>query len=187
MFLHTIGYTTRDRMIAKKFQHSKENVSRQFNRVLKAICRVGTQIIQPPNMDATLPKIMRNPNYHQWFKVNVINFTTFFFLFIQLSTNMSWFNCHLVGLHWCYLELGIQTQNSPKLNRSRLVGLVFFFFGHSVCGSKPTLCFWFSDQSPYAKLREPGLEVCPSLISSGSFSCEDDAVCRKGSEFLGGE
>ncbi|CAL8990838.1 unnamed protein product [Prunus brigantina] len=34
-FLHTIRHTTRNRMIAKKFRHSKETVSRQFN---KAIC-----------------------------------------------------------------------------------------------------------------------------------------------------
>ncbi|XP_034212994.1 uncharacterized protein LOC117625562 [Prunus dulcis] len=66
MFLHTIGHTTLNKMIAEKFQHSKETVSRQFNRVLKEVCRVGTQIIQPLNMDATPPEIMRNPNYHPW-------------------------------------------------------------------------------------------------------------------------
>ncbi|KAB2631374.1 hypothetical protein D8674_008893 [Pyrus ussuriensis x Pyrus communis] len=49
-------------VIAETFQHSKETVSRQFNRVLKAICRLGTRIIQPPNMDATPSEILGNPN-----------------------------------------------------------------------------------------------------------------------------
>ncbi|ONI27609.1 hypothetical protein PRUPE_1G096200 [Prunus persica] len=44
--------------------------SRQFNRILKAICQLGTPIIQPPNLDVTPPKIMENPNYHLWFKIN---------------------------------------------------------------------------------------------------------------------
>ncbi|KAB2626171.1 hypothetical protein D8674_017831 [Pyrus ussuriensis x Pyrus communis] len=51
MFLFTINHTIRNRVIAETFQHSKETVSRQFNQVLKAICRLGTRIIQPPNMD----------------------------------------------------------------------------------------------------------------------------------------
>ncbi|BFG24988.1 hypothetical protein CerSpe_112620 [Prunus speciosa] len=36
--------------------------------VLKAICRLSTKIIQPPNMDVAPPEIMGNPNYHPWFK-----------------------------------------------------------------------------------------------------------------------
>ncbi|CAL2226337.1 unnamed protein product [Prunus armeniaca] len=67
---HPDRHTTHNRMIAEKFQHSKETVSRQFNGILKAICRLGTQIIQPPNLDVSPPKIMENPNYHSWFKIN---------------------------------------------------------------------------------------------------------------------
>nr|XP_008362847.1 uncharacterized protein LOC103426541 [Malus domestica] len=58
MFLFTISYTISNRVIAETFQHSKETVLRQFNRVLKAICRLGTCIIQPPNMDVTPSEIL---------------------------------------------------------------------------------------------------------------------------------
>ncbi|KAM1575948.1 hypothetical protein PS2_032196 [Malus domestica] len=68
MFLFTISHTIRNRVIAETFQHSKETVSRQFNRVLKAICRLGTRIIQPPNMDTTPSEILGNPKYDPWFQ-----------------------------------------------------------------------------------------------------------------------
>ncbi|KAM2863834.1 hypothetical protein FF1_022558 [Malus domestica] len=61
IFLFTISHTIQNRVIAEMFQHSKEIVSRQFNRVHKAICRLGTHLIQPPNIDATPFEILGNP------------------------------------------------------------------------------------------------------------------------------
>ncbi|KAI3877984.1 hypothetical protein MKX03_027162 [Papaver bracteatum] len=56
-------------LVADRFQHSNETISRHFKAVLKAICRYAKQVIMPPNFDAIHPYIMsRRDKYYPWFK-----------------------------------------------------------------------------------------------------------------------
>ena len=69
MFLLTVCHNTRNRIIAERFQHSKETISCQFSRVLKAINRLAPHIILPRATEDTPPEILTNPKYYPWFKV----------------------------------------------------------------------------------------------------------------------
>lgn len=69
IFLITVGHNMRNRIVSERFQHSQETISRQFNRVLKALCKLAIDIIQPPNMRVTPQEIIGNFKYYPWFKV----------------------------------------------------------------------------------------------------------------------
>lgn len=77
IFLLAIGHNIRNRVIQERFQHSGETISKYFNRVLKAVCRLGKIIIQPPSFDEIPPQIMHNPKYWPFFKVSSMFFFTF--------------------------------------------------------------------------------------------------------------
>ena len=69
MFLLIVGHDTRNRVVQERFQHSGETVSRHFNRVLRAICRLGKQLIHPPNFDEVPDNIRWDPRFYPFFKV----------------------------------------------------------------------------------------------------------------------
>lgn len=79
IFLMTIGHNVRNRMVADRFQHSGETISRHFKRVLKAIVNLGKELITPSAFTDTPPEIINNPKYYPWFKV-ILNYTNFFFI-----------------------------------------------------------------------------------------------------------
>ncbi|KAG8363101.1 hypothetical protein BUALT_BualtUnG0004500 [Buddleja alternifolia] len=68
IFLHIIAHGITSRVAAEKFQHSGETISKVFHRVLKAICKLGVEIIAPPNFDEVPPEILHNPKYYPFFK-----------------------------------------------------------------------------------------------------------------------
>ncbi|KAI3894411.1 hypothetical protein MKX03_016917 [Papaver bracteatum] len=56
-------------LVADRFKHSNETISRHFKTVLKAICRYAKEVIRPPNFDVIHPYIMsRRDKYYPWFK-----------------------------------------------------------------------------------------------------------------------
>ena len=71
IFLLIISHNQRNRLVAERFQHSGHTISIYFNKVLKAICRIGVYIIRPPSFDVVPPQIRFNPKYYPFFKVSV--------------------------------------------------------------------------------------------------------------------
>ncbi|XP_026384386.1 uncharacterized protein LOC113279968 [Papaver somniferum] len=69
ILLYTIGHNECNRLVADRFQHSNETISRHFKTVLKAICRFSKEVIRSPNFDVIHPYIMsRRDKYYPWFK-----------------------------------------------------------------------------------------------------------------------
>ncbi|XP_058202540.1 protein ALP1-like [Rhododendron vialii] len=68
IFLLVVGHNSRNRIIQERFQHSGETISKYFKRVLKAVCKLGKLIIQPPPFDEVPPEIMNNQKYWPFFK-----------------------------------------------------------------------------------------------------------------------
>ncbi|XP_060671942.1 uncharacterized protein LOC125424111 isoform X2 [Ziziphus jujuba] len=67
MFLIIIGHNVGMRLIADRFQHSLETVDRHFTLTLRAICRLGKELICHTN--SPLPShIVNNPKYFPWFE-----------------------------------------------------------------------------------------------------------------------
>ena len=69
MFLIIICHNMRHRVVAERFQHSIYTVSKWFRIVLRAVCKLGTHIIQPRNQESTHPHILNNYKYFPYFKV----------------------------------------------------------------------------------------------------------------------
>ena len=70
MFLMTLGYGVGNRTIQEQFQHSGENVSRQFGIVLKKMIMLAFDEIRPPREFNKVPHYIRsNPKYCPYFKV----------------------------------------------------------------------------------------------------------------------
>jgi hypothetical protein len=69
MFLYVISHNERHRVVGERFQHSIETTSHYFHVVLKAICRLGKEIITPPSFDTIPLQIRSNPKYYPFFKV----------------------------------------------------------------------------------------------------------------------
>ncbi|XP_024634430.2 protein ALP1-like [Medicago truncatula] len=66
-FLFIIGHNVRHRVASNRFQHSTETISRNFKEVLRAVCRLGKELIKQESME--LPsRIKNNPKYYPWFK-----------------------------------------------------------------------------------------------------------------------
>ncbi|XP_059642983.1 uncharacterized protein LOC132284866 [Cornus florida] len=68
MFLFIIGHNIRHVVVAERFQHSGETVSRHFKRVLRAICHLGKFLIRSPQSNDVPSHILHNPKYYPWFK-----------------------------------------------------------------------------------------------------------------------
>ncbi|XP_028111967.1 uncharacterized protein LOC114310214 [Camellia sinensis] len=58
----------RNRVVQERFQHFGQTISKYFNRVLKAVCRLGKQVIRPLDFDEVLAEIRHNPRFYPFFK-----------------------------------------------------------------------------------------------------------------------
>ncbi|CAN6454412.1 unnamed protein product [Victoria cruziana] len=67
IYLQTLGHNRRNRACQNTFQHSGQTISKYFNKVMKAICRLGKEYIKWPNDDILL-KIRGKPRYYPYFK-----------------------------------------------------------------------------------------------------------------------
>jgi hypothetical protein len=68
MFLNTVGYNLRNRLVGTNFDRSGETVSRYFNRVFHAIGELRSDYIRPPSLEI-LTKIAGSPRWDPYFKV----------------------------------------------------------------------------------------------------------------------
>lgn len=68
IFLLTSDHNERNRVVQERFQHSGQTISKYFNRVLKAVCRLGKQVIRPPDFDEVPAEIRHNPCFYSFFK-----------------------------------------------------------------------------------------------------------------------
>ncbi|XP_057453150.1 uncharacterized protein LOC130745015 [Lotus japonicus] len=70
MFLFILGHGVRHRVVANRFQHSTQTVSSCFKEVLRAVCRLGKELIRPDSTN--LPdSIKSNHKYYPWFKNSI--------------------------------------------------------------------------------------------------------------------
>jgi len=71
IFLYTIALGASNREVQERFQHSGETISRYFNEVLRSVCSLATDLIQPadPGFVNTPREIVKNPRYMPHFKV----------------------------------------------------------------------------------------------------------------------
>ncbi|KAF7827234.1 protein ALP1-like [Senna tora] len=66
IFLYIIGHNLRQRVVADRFQHSTQTISFYFKEVLRAICRMGQELIKQESTE--LPDhVKHNPLYFPWF------------------------------------------------------------------------------------------------------------------------
>jgi hypothetical protein len=68
LFLHTISYNIRSRVVATNFGRSGETVSRYFNKVLHAVGELWNDYIKSPSM-ATPTKISGSSRWDPYFKM----------------------------------------------------------------------------------------------------------------------
>ncbi|KAJ4843814.1 hypothetical protein Tsubulata_044513, partial [Turnera subulata] len=67
MTLFILGHNIRHRVVADRFQHSTETVQRHFKKTIKALCKLGREIIKQDSTE--LPDhIVNNPMYYPWFQ-----------------------------------------------------------------------------------------------------------------------
>ncbi|XP_059650514.1 uncharacterized protein LOC132296318 [Cornus florida] len=57
-----------NRVVAERFQHSTEIISRHFHAVLHAVCQLGTHIIVPPDFSVIPNKIKGSSRFYPYFK-----------------------------------------------------------------------------------------------------------------------
>ncbi|XP_073225547.1 uncharacterized protein [Cicer arietinum] len=66
-FLFIIEHNVRHRVASNRFQHSTETISCNFKEVLRAVCRLGKELIKQESIE--LPeRIKNNSKYYPWFK-----------------------------------------------------------------------------------------------------------------------
>ncbi|XP_059666658.1 uncharacterized protein LOC132312336 [Cornus florida] len=68
IFLLTVSYNERNRVVAERFQHSTSTILYHFYSVLKLICELGTKIIVPPDLNEIPKQIKNNPKFYPYFK-----------------------------------------------------------------------------------------------------------------------
>ncbi|KAM6566134.1 protein ALP1-like [Cannabis sativa] len=67
IFLIIVGQNMGMRFVADRFQHSLETIDRHFHSTLKAICKLGKDIIRPTQ--TPLPsRIINSSKYYPWFQ-----------------------------------------------------------------------------------------------------------------------
>ena len=71
MFLYTIALGASNMKVYERFQHSRETISMYFNEVLKSVCLLITDLIQPIDIEfvKTPREIVNNTRYMSHFKV----------------------------------------------------------------------------------------------------------------------
>ncbi|XP_059436793.1 uncharacterized protein LOC132169855 [Corylus avellana] len=68
IFCLIVGHRQGMRVVADRFQHSTETISRHFKHVMRALCNLGKTLIRPRQLDGVHPYIQGNPKYFPWFK-----------------------------------------------------------------------------------------------------------------------
>ncbi|KAL0539375.1 hypothetical protein IC582_023586 [Cucumis melo] len=68
IFLLIISHNESNRIATERFQHSGHTISLAFNLVLRKVCKLGGEIIRPPNMDTVPTEIVSNSKYYPFFK-----------------------------------------------------------------------------------------------------------------------
>ncbi|XP_059670700.1 protein ALP1-like [Cornus florida] len=68
IFLLTLSHNQRNRVVAERFQHSTETISRHFDAMLHAVCQLGTHIIAPPDFSVIPNKIRESSRFFPYFK-----------------------------------------------------------------------------------------------------------------------
>ncbi|XP_059635413.1 uncharacterized protein LOC132277592 [Cornus florida] len=68
IFLLTLSHNQRNRVVAERFQHSTETISRHFHAMLHAVCQLGTHIIAPPNFSVIPNKIRESSRFYPYFR-----------------------------------------------------------------------------------------------------------------------
>ncbi|XP_059627200.1 protein ALP1-like [Cornus florida] len=68
IFLLTLSHNQRNRVVAERFQHFTETISRHFHAVLHAVCQLGTHIIAPSNFSMIPNKIRESSRFYPYFK-----------------------------------------------------------------------------------------------------------------------
>ncbi|XP_071920766.1 uncharacterized protein [Coffea arabica] len=56
------------RVLAEQFQHSTETIDRHVRRVLRALVRLGRDLVLPIDFDGTHPRILNNASLMPWFR-----------------------------------------------------------------------------------------------------------------------
>ena len=79
MFLHTIGYNVRFRVVAARFHRLIETSYRYFKIVLKAVLQLYRHVVRLPD-NSTPPEIRNSRKFYPYFKVNFSNFVCCFFI-----------------------------------------------------------------------------------------------------------
>jgi hypothetical protein len=71
IFLYTIALGASNREVQERFQHSRETISRYFNEVLRSVCLLAINLIQPtdPEFVNTPREIVNNPRYMPHLKI----------------------------------------------------------------------------------------------------------------------
>ena len=69
IFLFIVFYSIRVRVVAERFQRSKDTINRQFKSVLRALCEFSPHIIRAHIEGATPSEINSNPKYFPYFEV----------------------------------------------------------------------------------------------------------------------
>lgn len=69
IFLSMICHKNTNRVLCERFQHSGQTISKYFNLVLKAVLKLGQEIITPPSFDVVPEEILINPKLEPYFKV----------------------------------------------------------------------------------------------------------------------
>ena len=72
MLLYILGYNTRYRCVADKFQHSTKTVSQHFRQALWAVHSYAKHLIKPDSNVLGLPKYFQVNKYWPCFKVQKI-------------------------------------------------------------------------------------------------------------------
>ncbi|XP_028108998.1 uncharacterized protein LOC114307790 [Camellia sinensis] len=68
IFLYTFTQNDRHRLLVDRFQHSSETICRYIKIVMRALCKLASTVIKPPNQDEFPTKILNDMRFFPWFK-----------------------------------------------------------------------------------------------------------------------
>nr|XP_027093518.1 uncharacterized protein LOC113713911 [Coffea arabica] len=68
LILMCLSHDERHRVLAEQFQHSTETIDRHVRHVLRALVRLGRDLVRPRNVDDTHPRILNNTLLMLWFR-----------------------------------------------------------------------------------------------------------------------
>ncbi|KAI8525626.1 hypothetical protein RHMOL_Rhmol13G0245000 [Rhododendron molle] len=115
IFLYICGQNARDRVVADRFQHSLDTISRHFNIIRRAICNLAPFIIRPPNLHETPPEILHDGRYYPWFKCCTTGL-------ILVVVAFGLYLAAVVYVNWCERNSRIfqQKRSEPDVSGSKV-------------------------------------------------------------------